>query len=429
MTEAITPPPTPEPPPAHPVLVCAGRVVAAVREARDHDPMFMSTEAKAEAMLALLQARDQVDALLLSVLGTAGEVAEKTGARDVASWLAPEAKVDRPRARALQWMAGELGSWQRVRSGVETGGVNLDQARVIVKCLSTLRDHADDPIAPDVLDLAEAKLVELAAEHSPRDLETLGERIVSLVAPEIGEERDRKALEAAERRAAAATKLHTRRRGDGSTDLHVRLPDEQAARLKTFLDAFTSPRTSEGPTPYVDPATGARIPRERLLGEAFCSLLEAIPSDAMPLHGGSSTTLVVTIDLEGLKSGLGMANTGDGTTISAAEARRLACTANLVPMVLGGASQPLDVGRARRFATKAQRLALAHQHPTCRAQGCDVPATWCEAHHWRLPWAQGGKTDLADLGLLCSWHHHRAHDPTYATSRGPDGAFTFHRRT
>ena len=72
---------------------------------------------------------------------------------------------------------------------------------------------------------------------------------------------------------------------------------------------------------------------------------------------------------------------------------------------------------------------MALEHPTCRAQGCTVPATWCEAHHAKDPWSKGGRTDLADGVLLCSWHHHRAHDATYLLRRMPNGDIRFHRRT
>ncbi|HYG92222.1 MAG TPA: HNH endonuclease signature motif containing protein, partial [Nocardioides sp.] len=63
----------------------------------------------------------------------------------------------------------------------------------------------------------------------------------------------------------------------------------------------------------------------------------------------------------------------------------------------------------------------------CRAEGCTIPATWCEAHHLH-PWSQGGPTDLANGVLLCSYHHHRAHDHRYTTDRLPNGDYRFHRR-
>ena len=89
----------------------------------------------------------------------------------------------------------------------------------------------------------------------------------------------------------------------------------------------------------------------------------------------------------------------------------------------------LDLGRTRRLFTPAQRKALAVRQRTCRAAGCTVPSTWCEAHHGGDPWCRGGRTDLADGVLLCSWHHHRAHDDRYLVQRTPDGALRFHRRT
>jgi hypothetical protein len=146
----------------------------------------------------------------------------------------------------------------------------------------------------------------------------------------------------------------------------------------------------------------------------------------MPLHGGTATTVVVTVDLDTLRKGVGSATVDDGTPITAAQARRLACRAGIIPAVLGGESQPLDLGRTRRLFTSTQRNALALRQPTCRAEGCTVPASWCEAHHTR-PWSKGGRTDLADGMLLCPWHHHRTHDPTYTTDRLADGAVRFHR--
>ena len=54
---------------------------------------------------------------------------------------------------------------------------------------------------------------------------------------------------------------------------------------------------------------------------------------------------------------------------------------------------------------------------------------WCEAHHDADPWSQGGKTDLDDGVLYCTWHHHRAHDDRYDATRMPDGSVRFTRRT
>ena len=173
---------------------------------------------------------------------------------------------------------------------------------------------------------------------------------------------------------------------------------------------------------------GERKPYPRRLAAAFCSLLERLPTGVVPDQGGSAATLVVTIDQDKLAHDLGVARLSTGGAISVGEARRLACSAGILPMVLGGQSRPLDVGRTKRFHTPAMRKALAVRDRECRASGCDIPAAWCEAHHV-IPWAESrGPTSVDDGLLLCSFHHHRAHDRGYETDRLANGDVRFHRR-
>ncbi|MCW2739106.1 HNH endonuclease signature motif containing protein, partial [Nocardioides sp.] len=63
----------------------------------------------------------------------------------------------------------------------------------------------------------------------------------------------------------------------------------------------------------------------------------------------------------------------------------------------------------------------------CRAEHCDTPGTWCDAHH-HDPWHHGGRTDLTNAVLLCQHHHHRAHDTGHRTDLLPNGDLRFHRR-
>ncbi len=96
--------------------------------------------------------------------------------------------------------------------------------------------------------------------------------------------------------------------------------------------------------------------------------------------------------------------------------------------MLGGKGEILDLGRSRRLFSPAQRKAMRLRDQQCRAEGCSVPAPWCEAHHW-IPWSKGGKTDLDDGVLGCSFHHHLLHDPRYTHEILPNGDIRFHRRT
>jgi hypothetical protein len=149
--------------------------------------------------------------------------------------------------------------------------------------------------------------------------------------------------------------------------------------------------------------------------------------DRLPEHGGDATTVMVTIDLDSLQSELGTGAILGGDLLSATAIRRLACTANIIPVVLGGNGEILDLGRSRRLYSPAQRKAIRLRDQHCRGEACSVPAPWCEVHHLK-PWSEGGNTDLADGILYCGWHHHCAHDPNYTADKLPSGDIRFHRR-
>jgi hypothetical protein len=115
-----------------------------------------------------------------------------------------------------------------------------------------------------------------------------------------------------------------------------------------------------------------------------------------------------------------------GTLITASEARRLACEAGIIPVVLGGKSQPLDVGRTRRFHTTAQRTAIGIRDRTCTEAGCDWPPAMCHVHHDE-PWSTGGKTTVTKGRLLCPRHHSYAHNPKYTMKAVNNGRVVFGR--
>ena len=412
---------------SHPVLACAGAIGAALDEVAGVDPLYMTPAAKAAAMVELSRVIGRAQGLLLRVVASADDVALDAGSRSAAAWLAHETRVTPGAAVRLGRLGEELDArWHRLADAVWAGSVNIEQAHAIATALGELPDGLDDA----VLAKAEAHLVAEAAHFDAAKLRILGRKVLEVVAPEVAEDHERRRLEEEERRARETTRLSLRRRGDGTTDLQGRVSDAVAGRLRTYLEALASPRRGhleQGIDP-IDPDTGKRLPHEVLLGRAFGALLEALPAQVLPTHGGGATTVVVTIDFDRLKGQVGAAELSTGDVVSASEAMRLACNADLVPVVLGGKAQPLHLGRARRLFSKEQRLAMGIRDGHCRARGCDIPAAWCEAHHKR-EWCRGGKTDLDDGVLLCPWHHHRAHDPAFDTEYLLTGDVRFTRRT
>ncbi|HEY0902889.1 MAG TPA: DUF222 domain-containing protein, partial [Marmoricola sp.] len=161
---------------------------------------------------------------------------------------------------------------------------------------------------------------------------------------------------------------------------------------------------------------------------AFVEWIERYPADKLPETGGVSATVVVTIPVETLQGGLKPGVLDTGAVISPGQARRMACEAGILPLVLGGKSEILDAGRTRRFHSKTQRIAIAQRDGGCTAEGCDWPPGLCHVHH-DPSWATGGPTDIEHARLLCPRHHARAHDPNYTMAKLPGGRVAFTRRT
>lgn len=101
--------------------------------------------------------------------------------------------------------------------------------------------------------------------------------------------------------------------------------------------------------------------------------------------------------------------TVSGADLPVEAVRRLACEADIIPVVLDGRSVPIDVGRAKRLATAHQRRALEAVHTTCAVPECDVRFDRCHIHHIDY-WEHGGTTDLVNMVPLCNKHHHAVHE-------------------
>ena len=139
-------------------------------------------------------------------------------------------------------------------------------------------------------------------------------------------------------------------------------------------------------------------------------------------HCGQRSQLQVTTTLETLLRRAG-AQAGDvefGLPLSAASVQRLACDCNVTRILLDADSQVIDVGRSRRVISPAQERALRVRDKTCRWPGCDRPASFTAGHHV-VHWANGGKTDLSNLVLLCHRHHWMVHEGRWRIVRTAGG--------
>lgn len=422
---------------APPLLRLLSSLEPALRGLAEADPVFLSAAEKREALVGLRRCGELVKALELRVLGVAAlgdDVREEGAYRTVTDLHAFSTLSDRRTvAREVRLAEALEQRWHQLATALRTGGCSVAQAEVIVAALERLPED----LPAGLVEKAEAHLVEECVRLGPRELRVHGRRLLDYLAPDVADAEEARQLDAEEKRAREQLALRVRRNVHGvagKSRVTFDGPDAVVDRLITYLDAYTSPR-HQGATR--DPAGEARSapsvvagdarPMARKRGQAFVSLLESLDPRRLPIHGGDATSLIVTISYQDLVTDLGTAAVLGGDRVTAAEARRLACTANILPMVLGGDSEVLDLGRARRLFSRAQRKAIAVRDKTCCAEGCDQPAKWTEIHHLK-PWAQGGGTDLADGIAACPWHHHRLHDDRYEQEWFPDRTVRFRLR-
>ncbi|MGV1010010.1 MAG: HNH endonuclease signature motif containing protein [Dermatophilaceae bacterium] len=140
--------------------------------------------------------------------------------------------------------------------------------------------------------------------------------------------------------------------------------------------------------------------------------------------GGAKATLMVTMTLSDLQervgAGIVLGTTEDGLMLAPETARRAACDARVIPVVLGSRGEVLELGRGERLFTPAQARAVLLRDRHCTFPRCEAPAFWCDVHHVRH-WADGGLTDRSNAALLCGRHHTIVHRDRLTATVTPSG--------
>ncbi len=288
-------------------------------------------------------------------------------------------------------------------AALETGSIGADAASLILDTLGTVADQAD----PERLTAWEEFLVGEALTESSTGLRQACRALIAHADPDGIQPREE------ELRAKAGVRILTRR--DGITRYLIDADPESDGWLRTALDARTAPRREVRSTDQDVPSDTA-LEDSRTLGQKRLDALVGIARDSLTHDpgevSGTAVTMLVTITHDALVTGIGAATIdGIDQPISAATARRLACHARILPVVLGGDSQPLDLGQSRRLFSQAQRYAMTIRDRGCIWPGCHEPPGRCEAAHltaWhQSPGLPHGPTDLSNGVLLCRFHHRR----------------------
>jgi hypothetical protein len=209
---------------------------------------------------------------------------------------------------------------------------------------------------------------------------------------------------------------------DGRYKPHGEFDDEAAATINAAINTLSKPEPADEFGNKDMRSAGRR--RADALVELCRRFLD---SGTLPASGGERPHIALTMTLDQLRAAASEAlghevqitdpsrapvPTTDGHYLDPATARRVACDAAIIPVVLGSAGEPLDVGRSQRLFPASIRRALVVRDKGCAWPGCHRPPEWCDGHHI-TPWSAGGKTSLDSGVLLCGRHHRIIHRGDY----------------
>ena len=361
-------------------------------EARLLSPSLPVGEATLEQLQDRLQSTIRVENQLASVRAeTLAEMTRREGTELTERGLQEGGKVSRRRARSEVETAMELEGLPETSKGLRDGEVSYDNARILAK--ASKRGEID-----------EEELGDAARSQSPDKFAGTVRRHEQQRSEDDGMSR----LEYQRSRRFVKIKTDV---DDGMTVLFGRFDPITGALIESALSR------------KMDELWREEDPRHRVTaGQRMADALSLLVTEETKDTEGRSrgARLLLIADYDAINKELRNGRLSDGTPIPAKKIRDLACGAEILPAIFRGASQPVDLGRSRRIASPAQRIALIARDRAC--VGCGASSSWCQAHHV-IPWAVGGNTNLDDMCLLCSRCHHNVHDDGWKVHRNPTGKF------
>ncbi len=271
------------------------------------------------------------------------------------------------------------------------GAAGLRHIEVIA---SVLGSAAAARLTPQVWAGAEAELAHKAEVYTPAQLREYGRALIE------GLDEDGPEPDDDEPGPEPVNELFLTRHPGGGGSIKGRFEDPAAFdAIATVIDAKAKPLTADDGRP-----AGQR--QADALAEMAGYVLD---HGDLPETGGHRPHLNVIVRLEDLENRARAGCLDFGGTMTPAALRALACDCAVVPIVMNGKGQPLDVGRLTRTIPDGLRRAVAARDRGCAHPGCDRTPSWCETHHV-LHWVRDlGETKLDNLVMLCRVHHRMLH--------------------
>jgi hypothetical protein len=313
------------------------------------------------------------------------------------------------------------------------GVIDLEHVGVVLETM----DDIPAKIPAEERAAAERTMAGFAADYTPKRLSQLGERLLAHLNPDgaLTDDNDR---------ARKRSLTRPLRDKDMMGRITGRLDPITHALFDVLLAVWAAPGMNDpgndaspcgaADDPAIDPEilrAAAQLDnrsQDQRNHDALSAMLKYLISSGQlgTTHNGLPAQLIISMSKSDLDAGTGMAHTATGVDIPFQDLVEMVaeCDQNLA-VFKDHSSEVLYYGRARRGASRAQRMAMVAAQRGCTHPGCDKPALLSQAHHAAKDWADGGLTDIDSLAFACGPHNRIVGDGpgqwrTYVVQDGPD---------
>jgi hypothetical protein len=373
---------------------------ACVEELARCTRLHLHPMALTELLSSVSRVRNKLDSVFTQLVGCLESEIREQVVPEVCTrlFLREELRMSEGAAYGQIRLARQLDDLPSTAGAFARGELSQQHAVAIVRTVDSVVGGGGQPDQAEELMLGEAR------RRNPRDLLLWGRKLRHQLNPDelAGDERGQR----------RRRWLRLSEAWDGGYDIEGHLDQEGGTVLKTALKGLLGPRARD------DERTAWQRRADGLVELAR----HCLDRGDLPLRAGQRPHISITATLQTLRAdpGAPAALLDWGLPLSGEGLRRIACDAELTPILLSQSGDPLHVGRRLRTATPRQLRALAVRDGGCVWPGCKQPPDYCQAHHRNGDWLWGGRTDIESLELLCLVHHHKAHDGYRRVTR-PDG--------
>jgi hypothetical protein len=346
-----------------------------------------------------------VDGLKMLLAADAAKAGEwkASGEKSFAHFAAAQAGTTVAAQQQLLDVSERLGALPRTVEALRGGELSLGEASLIARAATAQPRAARAAVEAELLEAASQGIRVLRERARRRHAEALGND---------GE---------AARYARLRRQRHLRCWTDavGMRHLHAAGPPDELAPLeRRVFDAADSKF-------------------KQAWAEGCAEAPEAHRFDALVELGSASSTstrtaryeVILHVDLAALQRG--WVERGERCEIPGVGSVPVAVAKRVIPeallhLVITNGVDVRTVVTAGRLVPRSLEVALMARDPTCVVPGCNETRN-LHIDHYRLEWAKGGPTCLANLCRICPRHHRMRHHDGFVLEGGP-GQWRFYKR-